>query len=72
MAKYSYFDDFTPGEREAVKQRQLQHHQTWTETIKRFGHPKDWAEVWDHEAVRRDGEGDALGHSALLRASKEP
>ena len=42
MAKYSYFDDFTPKQREMMRKKQISEGQSFKEIIKRFGHPRDW------------------------------
>ena len=45
MARYSYFQDFTDKEREAMFQKMKERGQTWKEILNRFGHPKDWEEL---------------------------
>jgi hypothetical protein len=42
MTKLSYFDDFTPDERDMVRLKMIEEGQSWDEILKRFGHPKDW------------------------------
>lgn len=44
MAKprYSYFDDYTPEERDLVRLKMIEEGQSWDEIIQRFGHPKEW------------------------------
>ena len=46
MTKLSYFDDFTPKEREMMQKKRLEEGMNWKDVLKRFGHPKDW---WKNE-----------------------
>jgi hypothetical protein len=40
----SYFDDYTEEEREMMRKKMAEEHQSWKEIISRFGHPSTWSE----------------------------
>lgn len=40
----SYWDDYTPEEREKVREKMVEKGCSWKEVIDRYGHPSEWQE----------------------------